>query len=902
MIKKLFLIILTIGYCITYADFNQNQYNQAQCTVVWQGNNSDQFSVSGSNIFSGQTISYSNTFPSFVVSSSSTSNQPILQKAQDTQLVYYLVSVDGQKEVVSKEIFDTDLKRVTDDYVSSAQSYFGADMHVLAPAINQAILQGTINTPETHNQLIHQAITHIVMTGQTQLGVVCSFLNHPWVANKDLSDASFDDKIMINYVIFRLAYCNNSTTIELAQGCLRAFDDMQQSKTDNERAVHQETCRSCYLSLLSNPSIQQKNIALHENSMQSDLVNLYYASGKLIDGMHDQIDPHVGMQSGGCHEKYLNRLVEREAVVLKTLQNDPIYTELTDVDFSLSAEVAGYLMAHNINYAAFHNQNCIYFQHLLTNQIVGLLEKNIEIADHSNNHMISQYIQYTCHLAVSAQQLNQNYEIMQAVTLADMSEFFTVIADAVLDCTRDIVVGVGLGVGRSLHSWVVLALNLTIDPLKTMQEGVEILKTAAYLCGQVALAAADYLPLAQLPNIQDFPKNLPFVEDTSQLPQLPDFYENMHQKYQSIKTGSLQAIDSVMPIIKSILQRPAQENIADITQCIVDGVVIDGIGKSLSYTAHFAKSYISGAVATMTESIAPHLMDEKINFAITSTGQVVACMEKTGELIADGMLSAAAGMIDGAIHAAKYIAQGKILSDKVQQVTNADKDKITKLKTMFEKYYRGDILLPGLAKIEGVKQVDAYRAITNNFQDISKLTEADIMYLNMCNGLYPYSVEINELVKKSMLYVTDLEGNVTHIKEFDIFHSFLGEMRANATSYAKKGGHMLFSESKVATHMVEEIIPFNNGYFDLAVKHIGDTAGMTTLKTQFPLGSTPMENAQIMIDLIKNITSPIDIIVNNKGTKIIDLTHQSGQKFAIYIEEGIANFYPISPNVPARIR
>ncbi|MGZ6251158.1 MAG: hypothetical protein ACXWL2_03960, partial [Candidatus Chromulinivorax sp.] len=141
---------------------------------------------------------------------------------------------------------------------------------------------------------------------------------------------------------------------------------------------------------------------------------------------------------------------------------------------------------------------------------------------------------------------------------------------------------------------------------------------------------------------------------------------------------------------------------------------------------------------------------------------------------------------------------------------------------MFEKYYRSDVLLPGLEKIEGVKQIDAYRAITNNFQDISKLTPADIMYLNMCNGLYPYSVEINELVKKSMLYVTDLESNITYIKEFDIFHSFLGEMRPNAKSPAKLGGHMLFPQAKATTHAIEQIIPFENGYFDLFVKHIAD--------------------------------------------------------------------------------
>ncbi|MGZ6254962.1 MAG: hypothetical protein ACXWL5_03170 [Candidatus Chromulinivorax sp.] len=228
----------------------------------------------------------------------------------------------------------------------------------------------------------------------------------------------------------------------------------------------------------------------------------------------------------------------------------------------------------------------------------------------------------------------------------------------------------------------------------------------------------------------------------------------------------------------------------------------------------------------------------------------------------------------------------------IKKVTNAYQAKIDKLQAMFEKYYRSDVLLPGLEKIEGVKQIDAYRAITNNFQDISKLTPADIMYLNMCNGLYPYSVEINELVKKSMLYVTDLEGNITYIKEFDIFHSFLGEMRPNATSYAKKGGHMLFPEAKFITHKINAIIPLEHGYYDIAVKHIVDKGGKTAWKTQFPLGSTPIENAQLIIDLIKDLKEPIEIGVN----KSFELIHKSGQKFQIYVENEIAQFYPISLN------
>ena len=172
----------------------------------------------------------------------------------------------------------------------------------------------------------------------------------------------------------------------------------------------------------------------------------------------------------------------------------------------------------------------------------------------------------------------------------------------------------------------------------------------------------------------------------------------------------------------------------------------------------------------------------------------------------------------------------------------------------------------------------------------------DVMYLNMCNGLHPHALEINELVKQAMLKVVDLEGNIIHITGFDIFHTFMSEMRPNATGPSKLGGHWCHIESKTATHIIENIIPLENGYFDMSVKHINDI-GKTIPKTQFPLGSMPKENAQIIIDLIKELKNPINIIPGKNGKKTIKGLQRNGQGFTIYIEKGVAHFHPINPNV-----
>ena len=66
-------------------------------------------------------------------------------------------------------------------------------------------------------------------------------------------------------------------------------------------------------------------------------------------------------------------------------------------------------------------------------------------------------------------------------------------------------------------------------------------------------------------------------------------------------------------------------------------------------------------------------------------------------------------------------------------------------------------------------------------------------------------------------------------------------------------------------------------------------------KTQFPLGSTPLENTQIMIDLFQEIKIPYYINTDSKVKTTIKFLKKCSQRFAVYIENGVAIFHPISP-------
>ena len=673
MMKKIFSIAMILYSVMMHADWDKNQnnnyvaFNISHSAVYYlngqSGTNIFTQQVNGSssiNIFAQQSSSLITSVPSFVILPNNKPNQPasIHQQSQNNQLVYYLISADGQKEVVSKERFDQELAHVTDAYVQAAQTYFRADMKELASMINQAILQGTINLPETQNQLIHQAIIHAVTTGQTTAGIMNIYLKHPWILKQDLSDTSLDDQIMINYAISRLDHCNNSGTIELAQGCLRAFDDAQQAQSEGERAVYQKMSASCYSALLMNSNITSKIVEPDVHKIHNDLVDVYYSSCDSINAIAAKIDSHPGAQSNEYNQKYLGRLIDREAVVLKTLQNDEFFIEQTDVHFALSTDVAGYLMANNLNYASFNNKECIFLQHFLTNQIVDLLEKNVGMVSQVNNYMLADFIQHTCHLAVSAQQLNQDYEIKQAISLADVSELFTLIGQAVVDCIRETSIGVKVGSIRSLQSWITVASNLSNAPIETAGQGIQVVVDVALVCGHLVSVVANSLPTMPVYNFDTM------QYDTSNLEKLLEphhLLDDLSKKYQSAKTGLSQAVEYSIPIVQSILQRPAQENIADVTQCIVDGIFIHGIGKALSYGATFAKVYLTGAAETMAEVIAPQLMHEPFHFATTSTGDIVACIDRTGEIISDVAQVAGATVVDGTM----LVAQGNNLYNKV---------------------------------------------------------------------------------------------------------------------------------------------------------------------------------------------------------------------------------------------
>ena len=121
-------------------------------------------------------------------------------------------------------------------------------------------------------------------------------------------------------------------------------------------------------------------------------------------------------------------------------------------------------------------------------------------------------------------------------------------------------------------------------------------------------------------------------------------------------------------------------------------------------------------------------------------------------------------------------------------------------------------------------------------------------------------------------------------------------MKPGSVRDATKGGHWFLAECKAATFDIGEIISFENGFFDLSVKHSRGLSTQYVSKTCFPAGSSIEQCANIVNKAIEN---PLLIEYIKPTTDSIKqtfrVTNQSGQRFILRIENRKAQFSPLSP-------
>lgn len=141
-------------------------------------------------------------------------------------LVSKMPQQSGRKRstTAQKKEFDAYVAASTKKLIEAVHKAFQGDVSALYPVIKKAIETNSMHLPEVKNSLMHQTIAHMVTTAQTNRGVMSKFKNHPWMQNKDLSCASIDDQIGLNYMISRVYSLSNDTIVELVQNGLKSWD------------------------------------------------------------------------------------------------------------------------------------------------------------------------------------------------------------------------------------------------------------------------------------------------------------------------------------------------------------------------------------------------------------------------------------------------------------------------------------------------------------------------------------------------------------------------------------------------------------------------------------------------------------------------------------------------------
>jgi hypothetical protein len=133
----------------------------------------------------------------------------------------------------------------------------------------------------------------------------------------------------------------------------------------------------------------------------------------------------------------------------------------------------------------------------------------------------------------------------------------------------------------------------------------------------------------------------------------------------------------------------------------------------------------------------------------------------------------------------------------------------------------------------------------------------------------------------------DFVAQSVTIKQYDVFHSLLGEMKPGSISEHTKGGHLFIAELKAIALELKEFKELEHGFFDILVKRGSNKQP----KTFYPLGTTPEQTVESLEKCIKNAQS-ISLTSEENIIKCF-IENAEGQKFRLYVDaNNIAKFHP----------
>ena len=722
-----------------------------------------------------------------------------------------------------------------------------------------------------------------------------------WLEKTDLSKANQEEKNMIQCMLDAMVDAKNDTDIEFAQAGLLAWEKAQQAESDEEYTYHIKKSKDYY-------KVVQRKTPLQSIAQQAQPIKPCDLDKLLNNYKTELVQYHQEEKSFNrqpSNNPFIDR-IEKRAQALAESQEQLQSKNLPHRTYEMSPQARGFMMAHNMNYAAFDGGKVTNYQHCLTQEILGIIESSAGAAlKYDSKSMIGQLAQYNCDLAVSAQQLNQLAHVEQATALTDVSHFFQTYGRAMIDYELETEAWCGMvqgsydGTVQALTKWNNFLIKLGHNRNQTLKEVAHDCKSLGTSLLKIGAEIGEFTPFAYY---EDVLKDM--IDDFRNQSRLDD--DASHQSRVDLRNErnlrSLQnALQTAEVVVAEMMKKSVRENVAGVTEIAVDGIITGKVTDALLHLSAIVGNEALQLAQQIKKNVPSHLQDATPRFA-TNAGDLSIIAEGTGENI--GSAIAAQRIANNIEQIAKNADRVKSLNEKINEITKIDPKEAATFQKSIEPYLNSEkiINVERLRSIEGIDQINKYKEFTNNFHPdgIAKLKLEEILHLNLCDWLEPQARKINEQLKLSggLKIIDPVSKAEVLIEEFDLFHSLLGEIKPGSIRNTTKGGHLPILELKTALFEIGEIKSFGNGFFDMNI-----TCGSNSkINSFFPAGTTIEQAVEIIENAIQQtVNNPsliknFEIIQRSSGTcTTLEIQGQFNQIFKFNIENKKIKFFPLSP-------
>ena len=446
-------------------------------------------------------------------------------------------------------------------------------------------------------------------------------------------------------------------------------------------------------------------------------------------------------------------------------------------------------------------------------------------------------------------------------------------------------------------------MRLGHEPRKTIGKIAQDVKALGTCLGYAAAELSEHSPYAYKADMQldliegviDLFKNGKITSGKRR------FLLRAERNKAGIESVAAAVLNPSLDVISNMAAKSFEDNIADITEFGVDALITAKTTEAVMQLAQFTSNVLLQGGREILEVIPTNLLDSPVAYMQTSTGEIIAVAEKTGEDI--NIVASKQIAVNRAVQVEKISEKKKLINAAVDNITKINEREVIEFSKSMEPHFNYDkvINVERLKTITDVPQINLYKDFTNNFspEGLAKLKPEEVLHLNLCEWLEPKARVINERIKQAgglkIIEARDGIKCVTEIHEFDLFHSLLGEVKPGSIRNHTNGGHLLIPELKAALLDIGDIEHVGNGFFDIGIKYAGKESINYELKTFFPIGTTVEGSVAMIEDVIKMPKNIRFENINIKGRVPVYITNTLDYEFGVHIEKGIARFYPMKP-------